>query len=227
MSNTILGRKLGMTQIFDHLGNAVPVTLIQAGPCTVTQIKSERKEGYNAIQLGFGERKEKRTTKPAKGHFEKSASSPKRYLREATVSDPDLYELGQVITAGIFKVGDVVDISGTSKGKGFAGVMKRHGFSGFKATHGTHESKRGPGSIGASADPSRVFKGKKMPGQMGNRKATVQNLKVVDVREDQHLIAVKGPVPGAKNGLLIIKKAIKKPQTESTPPPPETESDGE
>jgi large subunit ribosomal protein L3 len=225
MSNTILGKKLGMTQIFDHLGNAVPVTLIQAGPCIVTQIKTDEKEGYSAIQLGFEDKKEKRTTKPALGHLAKSGTSPKRYLREAPVSEPGNYELGQVITAGIFQVGDTVDISGTSKGKGFAGVMKRHGFKGFKATHGTHESKRGPGSIGASADPAKVFKGKKMPGQMGNRKVTVQNLKVVDVREGQNLIAIKGPVPGGKNGFLIIRHAIKKPIPERAPEPtPEVET---
>ncbi len=211
MSNTILGKKLGMTQIFDQIGNAIPVTLIQAGPCTVLQVKSTEKDGYNAIQLGFDDKKEKRTNKPDKGHLAKSGSNPKRYIRETRVTDPGLYEPGQVITAGTFKTGDFIDVTGTSKGKGFAGVMKRHGFSGFKATHGTHESKRGGGSLGPSADPARVFKGKKMPGQMGNETVTVQNLTVVDVREAQNLIAVKGPVPGAKNGLLIISFAKKKP----------------
>ena len=218
MSDTILGKKLGMTQIFDHIGNAIPVTLIQAGPCTITQIKTEEKEGYNAIQLGFDDKKEKRTTKPEMGHFAKSGTSPKRHLREARVADPSSYQLGQVITAGIFLAGDFVDITGTSKGKGFAGVMKRHGFSGFKATHGTHESFRGGGSIGAAADPARVFKGTRMPGQMGNQTVTVQNLKIVDVREAQNVIAVKGPVPGGKNGLLLISLATKKPQQERPQP---------
>jgi large subunit ribosomal protein L3 len=211
MSNTILGKKLGMTQIFDQVGNAIPVTLIQAGPCTVLQVKSAEKDGYNAIQLGFDDKKEKKTNKPTMGHFVKYGSNPKRYIRETRVTDPEIYEPGQVITAGRFKIGDFIDITGTSKGKGFAGVMKRHGFSGFKATHGTHESKRGGGSLGPSADPARVFRGKKMPGHMGNETVTVQNLTVVDVREAQNLIAVMGPVPGAKNGLLIINFAKKKP----------------
>jgi len=211
MSNTILGKKLGMTQIFDQVGNAIPVTLIQAGPCTVLQVKSTEEDGYNAVQLGFDDKKEKQTSKPHMGHFAKYGSNPKRYIRETRVTDPGTYEPGQIITAGTFKAGDFIDITGTSKGKGFAGVMKRHGFSGFKATHGTHESKRGGGSLGPSADPARVFRGKKMPGQMGNETVTVQNLTVVDVREAQNLIAVKGPVPGAKNGLLIISFAKKKP----------------
>ena len=211
MSNTILGKKLGMTQVFDQVGNAIPVTLVQAGPCIVLQVKTMEKDGYNAIQLGFDDKKEKRTNKPEMGHLARSGSTPKRHIRETRVDDPENYEPGQVITAGRFKNGDFIDITGTSKGKGFAGVMKRHGFSGFKATHGTHESKRGGGSLGPSADPARVFKGKKMPGQMGNENVTVQNLTVVDVREAQNLIAIKGPVPGAKNGLLIINFAMKKP----------------
>lgn len=231
MSNTILGKKLGMTQIFDQVGNAIPVTLIQAGPCTVLQVKTTEKDGYNAIQLGFDDKKEKRTNRPEMGHLARSGSSPKRHIRETRVDDPAPYEPGQVITAGMFKNGDYIDITGTSKGKGFAGVMKRHGFAGFKATHGTHESKRGGGSLGPSADPARVFKGKKMPGQMGNETVTIQNLTVVDVREAQNLIAVKGPVPGAKNGLLIINYATKKPvpgrpvHTEKPEPvePPEAE----
>ncbi|GBE14496.1 MAG TPA: 50S ribosomal protein L3 [Proteobacteria bacterium] len=211
MTTVILGKKLGMTQIFDHVGNVIPVTLIQAGPCTVTQVKTDAKEGYNAIQIGFDDRKEKRTNKPALGHFSKSGTTPKRYLRETRVPDPESYELGQVISAGTFQIGDFVDVTGTSKGKGFAGVMKRHGFKGFKASHGTHESKRGGGSIGAAAYPAKVFKGTKMAGQMGNHAVTVQNLQVADVREDQNLIAIRGPVPGGKNGLLVIKNAMKKP----------------
>jgi len=210
MRQTILGRKLGMTQIFDHQGNAIPVTILQAGPCTVLQVKTEKKDGYNAIQLGFGDKKEKHTNKPLLGHFSKAGSTPKRHIREARIDDPSMFTVGQVITAGLFAKDDRVDVTGTSKGKGFAGVMKRHGFSGFMASHGVHESKRGPGSIGQSADPAKVFKGMKMPGQMGYETVTIQNLKVVDVRESQNLIMVKGPVPGGKNGLLVIHHAVKK-----------------
>jgi large subunit ribosomal protein L3 len=210
MRQTILGRKLGMSQIFDRQGNAIPVTIVQAGPCTVLQVKTLEKDGYNAIQLGFGDKKEKHTTKPLHGHFKKAGSTPKRHIREAKVDDPGLFTVGQVITAGLFEKDDRVDVTGTSKGKGFAGVMKRHGFSGFMASHGVHESKRGGGSIGQSADPAKVFKGMKMPGQMGNETVTIQNLRVVDVRESQNLIMVKGPVPGGKNGLLVIHHATKK-----------------
>ena len=156
MKQTILGRKLGMTQIFDHQGNAIPVTIVQAGPCHVLQVKTQEKDRYNAIQLGFVDKKEKRTTKPLKGHFEKAGTKPLRHIREARVDDPSLYTVGQVITSGLFAKGDYVDITGVSKGKGFAGVMKRHGFAGFSMTHGVHESKRGPGSIGQSADPAKT-----------------------------------------------------------------------
>jgi len=210
MRQTILGRKLGMSQIFDRQGNAIPVTIVQAGPCTVLQVKTKEKDGYNAIQLGFGDKKEKHTTKPLLGHFKKADSTPKRHIRETRVEDPGMFTVGQVITAGLFEKDDRVDVTGTSKGKGFAGVMKRHGFSGFMASHGVHESKRGGGSIGQSADPAKVFKGMKVPGQMGDEAVTIQNLRVVDVRESQNLIMVKGPVPGGKNGLLVIHHAIKK-----------------
>ena len=210
MRQTILGRKLGMTQIFDRNGNAIPVTIVQAGPCTVLQVKTADTDGYNAIQLGFGDRKEKHTNKPLLGHFQKAGATPRRHIREARVDDPALFRVGQVITAGLFAKEDRVDVTGTSKGKGFAGVMKRHGFAGFIMSHGTHESKRGPGSIGQSADPSKTFKGIRMPGQMGDSPVTVQNLRVVDVREDQNIILLKGPVPGGKNGLLVIRHAIKK-----------------
>jgi large subunit ribosomal protein L3 len=210
MRETILAKKLGMSQIFDHQGNAIPVTLVQAGPCTVLQIKTKNTDGYNSIQLGFGEKKEKHTTKPLKGHFAKSDSTPKRHIRESRVEDTSRYEVGMTLTAGIFQKGDQIDVTGISKGKGFAGVMKRYGFSGFPATHGTHENFRGPGSIGSSADPARVFKGKKMPGQMGDETVTVQNMKIVDIREEQNLMIIKGPLPGGKNGLLVISHAIKK-----------------
>lgn len=210
MRQTILGRKLGMSQIFDHQGNAIPVTIVQAGPCTVLQVKTKEKDGYNAIQLGFGDKKEKHTTKPLLGHFNKADSTPKKQIREARVDDPGMFTVGQVITAGLFEKNDRVDVTGTSKGKGFAGVMKRHGFKGFMASHGVHESKRGGGSIGQSADPAKVFKGMKMPGQMGDETVTIQNLRVVDIRESQNLIMIKGPVPGGKNGFLVIQHAIKK-----------------
>ena len=219
MRQTILGRKLGMSQIFDQQGNAIPVTIVQAGPCTVLQVKTVETDGYNAIQLGFGDKKEKHTTKPLLGHFKKADSTPKRHIREARVDDPGSFKVGQVISAGLFEINDRVDITGTSKGKGFAGVMKRHGFSGFMATHGVHESKRGGGSIGQSADPAKVFKGMKMPGQMGDETVTIQNLRIVDVREGQNLIMVKGPVPGSKNGLLVIHHAVKK----AAPPLRQTE----
>jgi large subunit ribosomal protein L3 len=210
MRQTILGRKLGMTQIFDRQGNVIPVTIVQAGPCTVLQVKTAKTDGYNAIQLGFSDKKEKHTTKPLLGHFKKADSTPKRHIREARVDDPGMFTVGQVITAGLFEKDDRVDVTGTSKGKGFAGVMKRHGFAGFMASHGVHESKRGGGSIGQSADPAKVFKGMKMPGQMGDAAVTLQNLKIVDVRESQNLLMIKGPVPGGKNGLLVIHHAIKK-----------------
>lgn len=221
MRKTILGRKLGMTQIFDRQGNVIPVTIVQAGPCTVLQVKTKKTDGYNAIQLGFSDKKEKHTTKPLLGHFKKADSTPKRHIREARVDNPDMFTVGQMITAGQFEKDDLVDITGTSKGKGFAGVMKRHGFSGFMASHGVHESKRGGGSIGQSADPAKVFKGMKMPGQMGNVAVTIQNLKIVDVRESQNLIMVKGPVPGGKNGLLVIHHAIKKEAPPLRQPEPE------
>lgn len=230
MKQAILGRKLGMTQIFDHQGSAIPVTIIQAGPCHVLQVKTTESDGYNAIQLGFLDKKEKRTTQPLKGHFDKAGSSPQRYIRETRVDDPSLFSVGQVITCGRFAKGDFVDISGTSKGKGFAGVMKRHGFKGFLATHGTHESKRGPGSIGQAADPAKTFKGIKMAGRLGGDTVTVQNIVIVDNREDQNLLFVKGPVPGGKNGLLIIRHSTKKPappEREMEPAVPDVEPETE
>jgi large subunit ribosomal protein L3 len=226
MRETILGKKLGMTQIFDRHGNAVPVTLVQAGPCTVLQVKTSDSDGYDAIQLGFEDKKEKHTTRPMKGHFDKTSTTPKRFVRESRVEDTSRYQEGMVLTAGIFQKDDMVDVTGTSKGKGFAGVMKRHGFAGFMQTHGVHESFRGPGSIGAAADPARVFPGRRMPGQMGRDTVTLQNLRIVDIREDQNLLVIKGPVPGSKNGLVIISHAIKKAAPEArelVAPEPEPE----
>ncbi|RME70814.1 MAG: 50S ribosomal protein L3 [Chloroflexi bacterium] len=205
----ILGRKLGMTQIFDESGAVIPVTVIEAGPCYVTQKKVVEKDGYNAIQLGFGEISERKLTKPIAGHLKKSNTPPVRYLREFRVNDVSEYEEGQKIDVSVFEVGDRVDVVGTSKGKGFAGVMKRHGFGGGPKTHGQSDRWRAPGSVGAGSTPGRIFKGTRMAGRMGNERVTVQNLQVVLVDPEKNLLAVKGAVPGAKNGLLIIREARK------------------
>lgn len=202
----ILGKKVGMTQIFDDIGEVIPVTIIEAGPCYVTQIKTKEKDGYQAIQLGFGEAK--RLNKPERGHLPKGVPDL-RYLREFRIDDVSVYELGQKIDAGTFSVGELVDVTGTSKGKGFAGVMKRHGFRGGPATHGQSDRARAPGSIGATSTPGRVFKGKRMPGHMGSQRTTVQNLKVAIVDPERNLLAVKGAVPGAKGGLVTVKSAVK------------------
>jgi large subunit ribosomal protein L3 len=203
----IIGKKLGMTQIFSENGEAVPVTIIEAEPSVVIQKKTREKDGYDAIQLGFGRVKQKNVTKPLQGHFKQADKGIFRILREFRTAS-DVYELGQELKVDLFKVGDYVDVSGTSKGKGFAGVMKRHGFSGGRATHGSMFH-RAPGSIGASADPSRVFKGKKLPGHMGSERVTIQNMMVWAVRPEQNLILVKGAVPGGRNGIVLIKRAIK------------------
>jgi large subunit ribosomal protein L3 len=205
---TILGKKLGMTQIFTEEGQVIPVTVIQAGPCLIVQIKNADTDGYGAIQVGFEETKKKHTTRPLQGHFEKNKLSYKRYLAEIRVPDAENYQVGQEIKADIFSVGDKVDVSGVSIGKGFAGVVKRWGFSGGPASHGSH-SHRIPGSIGTSATPSHVHKGKALPGHMGNRSVTVQDLEVVRVDPDQNLLLVKGGVPGARGSLVRIKESVK------------------
>ncbi len=210
MLKGIIGRKLGMTQIFDDNGEVVPVTVIEAGPCAIVQIKTKEKEGYNALQLGFLPKKPSRTNKPLLGHFRKCGKGPFYVLKEFRVDSVEGFELGQEITVEVFKAGDYVDVTGWSKGRGFAGVMKRHGFSGAPGSHGTHEYFRHGGSIGAAADPSRTFKGKRMPGHYGNERVTVQNLKVMDVKPDKNLLIVKGAVPGAVNSILIIRQAKKK-----------------
>ncbi|MGB3905981.1 MAG: 50S ribosomal protein L3 [Anaerolineae bacterium] len=202
----ILGKKVGMTQIFDDTGEVTPVTVIEAGPCYVTQIKTKTKDGYEAVQLGFGEAK--RLNRPQRGHLPKGVPDV-RYLGEVKVDDISPYEIGQKIDAGVFSVGDLVDVTGISKGKGFAGAMKRHGFSGGPATHGQSDRARATGSIGATSTPGRVFKGKRMPGHMGSQRTTVQNLKVAMVDPERNLLAVKGAVPGAKGGLVTIKSAVK------------------
>jgi large subunit ribosomal protein L3 len=202
----ILGKKVGMTQIFDDTGEAVPVTIIEAGPCYVTQIKTQKRDGYEAIQLGFGPAK--RLNKPQRGHLPKGVPDL-RYSKEIGVDDISAYELGQKIDASVFSAGDLVDITGISKGKGFAGVMKRHGFGGGPITHGQSDRARAPGSIGSTSTPGRVMKGMRMAGHMGNRRSTVQNLKVVLVDPERNLLAVKGAVPGAKGGLVMVKTAVK------------------
>jgi len=193
-----------MTRVYNEHGASIPVTVIEAGPCTILQKKTETKEGYNAIQVGFLEKKQSRMNKPEIGHFKRSGGTGYYHVREFRVEDPDTYELGQQITLGeVLKIGDKVDICGRSKGRGFQGVMKRHGFAGGKASHGSG-FQRAPGSIGCSAYPGRVIKGKKMPGRMGNDMKTLKNLTIVDIREEDNILLVQGAVPGAKNGLVSI-----------------------
>lgn len=207
----ILGKKVGMTQVFDESGEVIPVTVIEAGPCFVTQKKTVERDGYAAIQLGFQEVKPKRLTQPERGHLRKSNLPPLRHLREIRMSEGEIeeYEEGQKISIGIFEAGEVVDVIGISKGRGFAGVVKRHGFRGGPKTRGQSDRQRAPGSIGQTTTPGRVFKGKRMPGRMGNQRVSAQSLQVVLVDPQRNLLAVKGSVPGARNGLLLIKEARK------------------
>ena len=205
----ILGKKIGMTQIFED-GKAIPVTVIEAGPNYVLQTKTVEKDGYTAIQVGFDEKKEKNTVKPLMGIFNKAGVKPQRFVRELRVESVEGYTLGQEIKVDVLGTTEFVDITGTSKGKGTAGVMKRHNFHGNRATHGVSRNHRLGGSIGNSSTPGEVYKGRKMAGRMGNEKVTVQNLKVVRVDAENNLLLVKGAVPGAKNGYLTIKAALKK-----------------
>ena len=199
-----MGKKIGMTRIYGEDGHVIPVTAIEAGPCYVLQVKTEETDGYNAIQVGFGSRSEKRVTRPLAGHFKKAGKGCFYHVCEFRVDDPGRYELGQEIGIGdLFKAGELVDITGTSKGRGFQGVVKRHGFKGGKKTHGSMFH-RAPGSIGCSAWPSRVIKGKKLPGHMGNHTVTKKNVIVIDVRPEDNLLLVKGGVPGPRSGLLKI-----------------------
>lgn len=206
MVQGLIAKKLGMTQIFEEDGTVVPVTVLRVGPCVVTQIRTDERDGYQAVQLGFQE--SKRLNSPQRGH-QRGAGSSMRYLREVRADDTDGYEVGQVINCSIFAPGQKVDVSGTSKGKGFAGVVKRHGFSGGPATHGQSDRHRAPGSIGSSATPGRVFKGMRMAGRMGNETKTVLNLDVKHVDDEKNLVLVKGSVPGATNGLVFIRHAVK------------------
>ncbi len=205
MCKGLIGKKLGMTSVFTPDGKYLPVTVILAGPCVVTQVKTEERDGYKALQIGFGEKKETRTTKPLKGHFEKSGGNNFAYLREMEVDNPEDYTPGQNIGLDVFKVGEHIDVIGTTKGRGFAGVMKRHGFSGMRMTHGV-KGHRVPGSIGCSAWPAKVIKGKKMPGHYGTDRKTVRNLEIVDIRPEENLILVKGPVPGHRQAMVMLKK---------------------
>ncbi len=210
MIEGILGKKIGMTHIYTEAGAQIPVTVIKAGACYVVQRKTKEKEGYDAIQLGFGEKKEHRVNKPMAGHFKKAGTPCLYNLLEFGGDALDELKPGAVINCSdVFKVGDFVDVSGKSKGKGFQGTMKRHNFGGGRASHGSMHN-RGPGSIGQSSDPSRVFKGMRMAGHMGDDNTTVQNLKVIDIKTEENLILISGAVPGAINGLVIIKKALKK-----------------
>ena len=204
----LLGKKLGMTQIFDSYGNVIPVTVIQAGPCRVIHRKNKEKHGYDAIQLGYEEVDEKRVTKPLIGHFKKHNSPYYRYLREVKLKFYKDIEEGEIFDVGMFTENEVLKISGTSKGKGFAGVMKRHGFHGFKMSHGVHESYRGPGSIGQCATPARVFKGKKLPGHLGSDKVSIKNVKVVSIDLEKNLLMVKGAVPGHRNSIVLLRKEL-------------------
>jgi large subunit ribosomal protein L3 len=208
MLNGILGKKLGMSQVFTIDGRRIPVTVVEAGPCIVLQKKTASQDGYNALQLGFGARKSHRVNKPEMGHFRKAGKGAFAYLRELRSDSVDEYQLGEEVSCGIFAAGDIVDVTGTSKGKGFQGVIKRWNFAGGRATHGSMFHRTG-GSIGASAWPSRVFKGKKMAGQMGNARVTTQNLQIVEVRAEQNLLLIRGAVPGPKNGLVMIRKGVK------------------
>jgi large subunit ribosomal protein L3 len=208
----LLGTKLGMTQVWDDNNRVVPVTVIAAGTNIVTQIRSAEIDGYHAIQVGYGEIDGRKVTKPQAGHFAKAGTTPRRHLVEIRTADADGYTVGQELPVDTFEPGEVIDVTGTSKGKGFAGTMKRHGFSGVGASHGAHRNHRKPGSIGACATPGRVFKGVRMAGRMGSDTVTTQNLAVHAVDAEQGLILVRGAVPGPKGGLLVLRSAAKKNQ---------------
>ena len=205
----VLGTKLGMTQVFSDEGKVVPVTVVAAGPCVVTAVRTPSSDGYSAVQLGYGEIDPRRVTKPAAGHFAKAGLTPRRYLVELRTDDADQYTLGQELTAETFGAGDLVDVTGRSKGKGTAGVMKRHGFHGLGSSHGTQRKHRSPGSIGGCATPGRVFKGLKMAGRMGNARTTVPRLTVHAVDAERGLLLIKGAVPGPKGGLVLVRSAAK------------------
>lgn len=205
----LLGTKLGMTQLWDDNGRLVPVTVVSVGTNVVTQVRSAETDGYAAVQLAFGEVKPTKVTKPLKGHFEKAGVTPRRHVAEIRTSDAAEFTLGQELTAALFEAGQLVDVVGTTKGKGTAGVMKRHGFAGVSASHGSHRNHRKPGSIGGASTPSRVFKGLRMAGRMGNARQTTQNLTVHAVDAERGLLLVKGAVPGPKGGVVVVRSAVK------------------
>ena len=207
MKKAIIGRKIGMTQIFGEAGKVIPVTVIEAGPCVVVQKKTVENDGYQAVQLGFGDMK--KVNKPLAGHFKKADAAPKRVLKEFRLDDIDALNLGDIVKADTFEAGEIVDVSGTSKGKGFAGSIKRHNNSRIKETHGSGPVHRHAGSMGACSSPSRIFKGKGMPGHMGSVKVTIQNLEIVRVDAENNLLLVKGAVPGPKKSLVTIKESVK------------------
>jgi large subunit ribosomal protein L3 len=205
----VLGKKLGMTQVWDADNKLVPVTVVEAGPCVVTQVRSDETDGYAAVQIAFGAIDPRKVNKPMSGHFEKAGVTPRRHLVELRTADAAEYALGQEITAEVFEAGQRIDATGTTKGKGFAGVMKRHGFSGVSASHGAHRNHRKPGSIGGCATPGRVFKGMRMAGRMGGVRQTTQNLQIHAVDADKGLLLIKGAVPGPRGGIVLIRTAAK------------------
>jgi large subunit ribosomal protein L3 len=205
----VLGEKLGMTQVFDDEGRIVPVTVVQAGPCVVTRVRTPDADGYSAVQLGYGQIDPRKVNKPLTGHFDKAGVTPRRHVVELRTEDSTEYELGQEITVEVFEAGQRIDVTGRSKGKGTAGVMKRHGFKGLSASHGTQRKHRSPGSIGGCATPGRVFKGMRMAGRYGNTRTTVQNLTVHAIDADKGLLLIKGAVPGPNGGLILVRSAAK------------------
>ncbi len=208
--NAIIGEKLGMTQIFDEANRAIPVTAVKAGPVVVTQIKRPETDGYAAIQIAFKEMSADKANRPTTGHFAKAGVAPHRHVIEVRVDDPDSYELGQVISvADVLEVGKKADVTGITKGKGFAGVMKRYNFKGQSSSHGVHKTHRAPGSIGACATPARVFKGKRMPGRMGGDQRTIMNLEIIEVDADRNLLLLAGAIPGAKGSVIVVREAVK------------------
>jgi large subunit ribosomal protein L3 len=208
----VLGEKLGMTQVWDENNKVVPVTVVKAGPCVVTQVRSPETDGYSAVQIAFGAIDPRKVNKPASGHFAKAGVTPRRHLVEIRTDDASEYTLGQELAADTFEAGQMVDVIGTTKGKGFAGVMKRHGFHGLRASHGVQRKHRSPGSIGGCATPGRVFRGMKMAGRMGGVRQTTQNLKVAGVDTERGLLLIKGAIPGPKGGLVFVRSAVKENQ---------------
>ncbi len=209
MKKGLIGKKIGMTQIFDEKGNVIPVTVVEAGPCVIVQKKTMENDGYEAVQVGFGDVKVQRVNKPMKGHFDKADVAPKKVLKEFRLEDIEALNVGDILKADTFAEGDIVDVKGTSKGHGTAGAIKRWNFSRLRMTHGTGPNHRHQGSLGACSSPSRVFKGRKMAGHYGSEKVTIQNLKVVKIDAENNLIAIKGAVPGPKGGIVVIADAVK------------------